>query len=96
MRTRPLSVCNSIRETAVPPKPSAALFATDGEKLSLPRITWHGLRHFHAALLDAVGAPIGTVQALLGGSNRQAHNSEPAPRSLESSGAFCFLLNIYI
>lgn len=36
------------------------------EKLGLPRITWHGLRHCHATLLDAVGAPLGTVQALLG------------------------------
>ncbi|HEV2304727.1 MAG TPA: site-specific integrase [Candidatus Acidoferrales bacterium] len=35
-------------------------------KLGLPRITWHGLRHCHATLLDAVGAPLGTVQALLG------------------------------
>ena len=29
-------------------------------------ITWHSLRHCHATLLDAVGAPLGTVQALLG------------------------------
>lgn len=36
------------------------------DKLSLPRITWHGSRHCHATLLDAVGAPLGTVQALLG------------------------------
>jgi integrase len=28
--------------------------------------TWHSLRHCHATLLDAVGAPLGTVQALLG------------------------------
>jgi integrase len=34
--------------------------------LSLPKITWHSLRHCHATLLDAVGAPLGTVQALLG------------------------------
>jgi len=32
----------------------------------LPGITWHALRHCHATLLDAVGAPLGTVQALLG------------------------------
>jgi hypothetical protein len=36
------------------------------EELGLPKITWHSLRHCHATLLDAVGAPLGTVQALLG------------------------------
>ncbi len=36
------------------------------QELGLPRITWHALRHCHATLLDAVGAPLGTVQALLG------------------------------
>ena len=36
------------------------------EELGLPRITWHSLRHCHATLLDAVGAPPGTIQALLG------------------------------
>ena len=35
-------------------------------RLGLPKITWHSLRHCHATLLDAVGAPLGTVQALLG------------------------------
>jgi len=36
------------------------------KELGLPPITWHALRHCHATLLDAVGAPLGTVQALLG------------------------------
>ena len=36
------------------------------EELGLPKITWRSLRHCHATLLDAVGAPLGTVQALLG------------------------------
>ena len=36
------------------------------EELGLPRITWHSLRHCHATLLDDVGAPPGTIQALLG------------------------------
>ncbi len=36
------------------------------KRLGLPGITWHSLRHFHATMLDAVGAPLGTVQALLG------------------------------
>jgi len=36
------------------------------EKLGLSGITWHSLRHSHATLLDATGAPLGTVQALLG------------------------------
>ena len=31
----------------------------------LPKITWHSLRHCHATR-DAVGAPLGTAQALLG------------------------------
>jgi integrase len=36
------------------------------KKLGLSGITWHSLRHSHATLLDATGAPLGTVQALLG------------------------------
>lgn len=36
------------------------------KEFGLPRITWHALRHCHATLLDVVGAPLGTVQALLG------------------------------
>ncbi len=36
------------------------------KKLGLPPVTWHALRHCHATLLDVVGAPLGTVQALLG------------------------------
>jgi len=36
------------------------------KELGIPTITWHALRHCHATLLDAVGAPLGTVQALLG------------------------------
>jgi hypothetical protein len=35
------------------------------EKLGLLGITWHSLRHSHATLLDAAGAPLGTVQSLL-------------------------------
>ena len=35
-------------------------------KLGLHGITWHSLRHSHATMLDAVGASLGTVQALLG------------------------------
>ncbi|MGH9682593.1 MAG: tyrosine-type recombinase/integrase [Candidatus Acidiferrales bacterium] len=31
-----------------------------------PRITWHALRHCHATLVDAVGAPLGIVQAVPG------------------------------
>ena len=37
------------------------------KKLGPSAITWHSLRrHSHATLLDATGAPLGTVQALLG------------------------------
>ena len=36
------------------------------KKVGFPRITWHTLRHCHATMLDAVGASLGTVQALLG------------------------------
>ena len=34
--------------------------------LGLKGANWHWLRHAHATLLDSVGAPLGTVQALLG------------------------------
>jgi integrase len=37
-----------------------------GEKLKIPKVTWHWLRHANATLLDSVGAPLGTVQSLLG------------------------------
>ena len=36
------------------------------KRVGLPRISWHSFRHCHATLLDGVGAPLGTVQALLG------------------------------
>ncbi len=32
----------------------------------MPEANWHWFRHAHATLLDSVGAPLGTVQALLG------------------------------
>jgi len=32
-------------------------------------MSWHTLCHCHATLLDAAGAPLGTVQALLGHSS---------------------------
>jgi integrase len=35
------------------------------EKVGLTWANWHWLRHAHATMLDAVGAPLGTVQALL-------------------------------
>ena len=37
--------------------------------LGLAGIGWHSLRHAHATLLDAVGTPLGTVQAILGHSS---------------------------
>ena len=40
-------------------------------KLGLHGITWHSLRHSHATMLDAVGASLGTVQALLGHSTAE-------------------------
>ena len=39
------------------------------ERLKLPPIGWHSLRHCHATWLDAVGTPLGTVEALLGHSS---------------------------
>jgi integrase len=37
--------------------------------LGLAGVNWHWFRHAHATLLDSVGAPIGTTQALLGHSS---------------------------
>lgn len=36
------------------------------KKLGLVGVTWHWLHHANATPLDAVGTPLGTVQALLG------------------------------
>ena len=41
------------------------------EKLGMKSVTWHWLRHANATLLDAVGTPLGTVQALLGHSSAE-------------------------
>jgi integrase len=40
-------------------------------KLGLVGVSWHWLRHANATLLDAVGTPLGTVQALLGHSSAE-------------------------
>jgi integrase len=39
------------------------------ERIGLAGANWHWLRHVNATLLDTVGAPLGTVQALLGHSS---------------------------
>ena len=38
-------------------------------RLGLVGVSWHWLRHANATMLDAVGTPLGTVQALLGHSS---------------------------
>ena len=39
------------------------------KRINLVGVSWHWLRHANATLLDAVGTPLGTVQALLGHSS---------------------------
>jgi integrase len=41
------------------------------QALGLTGANWHWLRHANATLLDSVGAPLGTVQALLGHSSSE-------------------------
>ena len=41
------------------------------KQLNLVGVSWHWLRHANATLLDAVGTPLGTVQALLGHSSSE-------------------------
>lgn len=41
------------------------------ERIGLVGANWHWLRHANATLLDTVGAPLGTVQALLGHSSSE-------------------------
>jgi hypothetical protein len=41
------------------------------KRLGLTGVSWHWLRHANATLLDAVGTPLGTVQALLGHSSAE-------------------------
>jgi integrase len=41
------------------------------KKLGLTGAGWHWLRHANATLLDSVGTPLGTVQALLGPSSSE-------------------------
>jgi integrase len=45
------------------------------KELGLPKISWHSFRHCNATLLDSVGTPLGTVQALLGHSTPEITRS---------------------
>jgi integrase len=44
-------------------------------ELKIEGFSWHSLRHANATLLDAVGTPIGTTQALLGHSSSEITRS---------------------
>ncbi len=63
---RPASSHLSNREDLPPPVESYAAVQPGCERIGLAGVTWHWFRHTHAALLDSVGAPAGTNQALLG------------------------------
>ena len=65
--------------------------------LGLPQTSWHTLRHSNATFLDAVGALLGTVQALLGHATPEITRSvylhavpEDQRRALENLGKLLF------
>ena len=45
------------------------------KRLGLPKVSWHSFRHCNATLLDSIGTPLGTVQALLGHSTPEITRS---------------------
>ena len=70
-RSRSAGVCNQAWHAFQPKKSSHGQLAPTCEKLGIEGVTWHWLRHANATLLDAVGTPLGTVQALLGHSSAE-------------------------
>ena len=56
------------------------------KKLELVGMNWHWLHHANATLLDAVGTPLGTVQALLGHSSSEITREVYLPRSRRMLG----------
>ena len=39
------------------------------DRLKIPRLSWHALRHLHGTLLSQLGVPVAVAQAQLGHSN---------------------------
>jgi integrase len=59
-------VFSGIDGQPMPPRAFSQRWGRKADKLGMPELTWHALRHAHASMLIAAGVPITTVAARLG------------------------------
>jgi integrase len=91
-RSRPTHTTMMCRDTVRPAQSRNRQLKPTCKKIGLTGVGWHWLRHANATLLDAVGTPLGTVQALLGHSSSEMTrdvylHSIPAQHSVTASAS---------